>query len=290
MSTRLYVIGNGFDRAHGIPSSYSAFGTYVKIKDRDTFRKVEEFLFGDDNDVWANFEANLANLDVDGLADHASMFLGSYADEDFRASAYHDYQWAVEDVVSALSTKLHAFFVEWLVDLSIPDWGNLNVDRTARFLNFNYTPTLQRAYRVPETQVLHIHGRIAGPRTDIILGHGMNLPAPRSRHPDDEVDFRIEEGERIMRRYFKDTAKPTAQVLRQHANFFDALTGISEVWVMGHSLGDVDVPYFQEIVRRVLPDARWKVSYYGDPTEVKAQAAIAGIPAAYTAFVSIDQF
>ena len=32
MSKRLYIIGNGFDKAHGIPSGYLDFSIWLKIK------------------------------------------------------------------------------------------------------------------------------------------------------------------------------------------------------------------------------------------------------------------
>ncbi|WP_084646384.1 AbiH family protein [Devosia insulae] len=35
MSKRLYIVGNGFDRHHGIPSDYSEFGAYLKGVDDD---------------------------------------------------------------------------------------------------------------------------------------------------------------------------------------------------------------------------------------------------------------
>lgn len=40
-STSLYIIGNGFDRHHSIPSDYRDFGSYLAAVDRDTYREVE---------------------------------------------------------------------------------------------------------------------------------------------------------------------------------------------------------------------------------------------------------
>ena len=33
----LYIVGNGFDLHHGIPSSYAAFGRYLKEVDSETY-------------------------------------------------------------------------------------------------------------------------------------------------------------------------------------------------------------------------------------------------------------
>ncbi len=59
-NTTLYIIGNGFDMMHGVPSSYYNF--------RDTIGKnnmlritLESYIRKDD--VWGDFEDSLAYLD-----------------------------------------------------------------------------------------------------------------------------------------------------------------------------------------------------------------------------------
>lgn len=43
MEKTLYIIGNGFDLHHGIPSSYKAFGEYLRRSDAKTYEVVEKY-------------------------------------------------------------------------------------------------------------------------------------------------------------------------------------------------------------------------------------------------------
>lgn len=40
------------------------------------------------------------------------------------------------------------------------------------------------------------------------------------------------------------------------------LSNVSEVYILGHSLAEVDLPYFDKLVQSVKPDARWTVTFY----------------------------
>ena len=64
--TKLYVIGNGFDLWHGIPSSYAQFKEYVRRYDRDLFDAVDSYLPADED--WSDIESALADVDVDSLS------------------------------------------------------------------------------------------------------------------------------------------------------------------------------------------------------------------------------
>lgn len=298
---RLYVIGNGFDLHHGIPSSYRAFGRFVRNTDPDTFEKAEQFLFSDE-ELWADFENNLAGLEPEDIIEEAGQFLVSYGAEDWSDAYHHDYQNAIEEITTALSAGLHQLFVRWLTTLPSPNVAlhPVNIDQTALFLNFNYTPTLQNLYGVPAHNVLHIHGRLGGAPADIILGHGWELPPPRRPRIDnlnedddfDDRDTRIVEGEAHINTYFKKTFKPTAQILKRHAATFQALSNIDEVWVMGHSMSDVDQPYFAALRDSVAPGARWKISYYDVPTldALKIQVCALGLTPAQVQFEPLDRF
>lgn len=298
---RLYVIGNGFDLHHEIPSSYRAFGRFVQAADPDTFEKAEQFLFSDE-ELWADFENNLAGLDPEDIVEEAGQFLVSYGADDWSDAYHHDYQNAIEEITTALSAGLHELFVRWLTTLPAPTVALLpvSIDPTALFLNFNYTPTLQNLYDVPDRQVLHIHGRLGGEPADIILGHGWEMPQPRRPHPvtpmeDDDFDdrdTRIIEGEAHINTYFKKTFKPTAKILQRHAATFQGLSNIDEVWVMGHSMSDVDQPYFAALRDHVAPSARWTISYYDAPAlnALKAQVLAVGLAPAQVQFKALDSF
>jgi len=299
--TRLYVIGNGFDLHHRIPSSYERFRQFVQREDPETYETAETFLFSDEA-LWADFENNLAYLDTDAIIDEAEQHLVSYGAEDWSDAYHHAYPEAIDEIVSALSGGLHDLFVRWLGTLALPanTQPSVNIDPSALFLTFNYTSTLQRLYGVPERHVLHIHGKLDGPASEIILGHGWQAPAarrPRPSNPDDPDDYddrdtRVIDGERHITDYFRRTFKPTTEILERNKALFAQLGQVDQVWVIGHSVSDVDMPYFEAVRRQVSPTARWTVSYYDADARaaLQEQVNLLGLPPDRVQFRKIEQF
>ena len=113
MANTLYIIGNGFDLHHGIPSSYKAFGEYLQKRDSGTYDVVEKY-FDVNAQFWAEFEEHLASFDSDLLIEDASDFLVSYAAEDWSDAYHHDYQYEIEQAVGAISKTLRLRFAEWI--------------------------------------------------------------------------------------------------------------------------------------------------------------------------------
>lgn len=63
-NNNLYIVGNGFDLRHGIPSRYLDFGSYLKEVDPETYEMVDRYFVVDDS-FWWEFEDRLAELDSD---------------------------------------------------------------------------------------------------------------------------------------------------------------------------------------------------------------------------------
>ena len=49
-------------------------------------------------------------------------------------------------------------------------------------------------------------------------------------------------------------------IIKNHEQFFSGLSDIEEVYVIGHSLSEVDYPYFREICKR--SDAKWYIGFH----------------------------
>ncbi|WP_022960745.1 bacteriophage abortive infection AbiH family protein [Halopseudomonas pelagia] len=266
-STKLYVIGNGFDLWHGIPSSYVQFKEYVRRHDRDLFDAIERYLPADED--WSDLESALADVDVDSIIDDLGHFMQSYSAEDWSDAGHHDLQYEVDQVVQRLSTELRLQFGEWIRSLEIPTPSTatkrLNgIDANAVFLTFNYTSMLGDLYAVPDTHVLHIHGEVRMQDSELILGHGWN-PAqrrPLNDRPDiEDIDTRMMEAHNILDDYFSKTFKPSERLIREHQAFFDKLGAIETVHVLGHSLSEVDLPYIQALLRvPSVAAAHWYVA------------------------------
>ncbi|MCH4269666.1 MAG: bacteriophage abortive infection AbiH family protein [Brevundimonas sp.] len=66
---RLVIIGNGFDRFHGIPSDFTDFARYLHTVDWAVCRMVDEY-FSVDDKFWGQFEARLADFDAERAVDY----------------------------------------------------------------------------------------------------------------------------------------------------------------------------------------------------------------------------
>ncbi|BDY11909.1 hypothetical protein HCR_02210 [Hydrogenimonas cancrithermarum] len=254
---------------------------YVQQTDSTLYNLVEEYL--QIKDDWSDFEEALASIDVDSLIDYASMFLKSYGADDWRDSAHHDYQFEIDRVVSELSTTLKQHFIAWLKQLKIPHKKSLKFKKKAQYLTFNYTNTLQNTYKISNQNILHIHGSLKQPK-NIILGHGWK-PKDNQYVEDpfepSEVDVRILEGNTILEDYFLRTFKPTDKIIKKHRKFFKNLKDVRMIYVLGHSISNVDIAYFHAIVMHIkLRKTQWIVSYH-NPNEKqkhKKQLQSIGIP------------
>ena len=285
--SRLYVIGNGFDRYHGIPSDYRDFAAYLRDADRSTFRIAEEFLpVGGDG--WADFEQRLAEFDEDQAIDYASQF---HSEE-----RHGDFQYELQQIAEALSTRLKAHFTDWVRRLQIPQRPEvgraLAIDPSARFLSFNYTSTLRRVYGISASRILHIHGSIERANEDLVLGHGWERSPEDSRNfgtegPDD--DWRIRDGISYIDDFFAATFKQTDDLIARNSGFFEALGDVSEVHVLGHSLAPVDAAYLHEIERRTDPNAVWSISVFNDLELRQERMASIGIRPGRLRFLPMDR-
>lgn len=265
--TTLYVIGNGFDLWHEIPSSYSNFKEFVLEHDNDLFDTIQNYLPLDEK--WSDLESSLAGIDVFGILEDLEHFMPSYSAEDWSDAGHHDFQYEVAQVVQGLSTELRALFGKWIRTLKPPTIDTATkrltcIDVDATYLSFNYTSTLESLYGVPDSHVLHIHGEAQHNDSQLILGHAWN-PSHRSSlndRPDiGDLDTRLAEANAILDRYFGDTFKPSAKLISENQAFFDQLTTIDTVYVLGHSLSDIDHLYYQAILRVPnVASANWYVA------------------------------
>ncbi|PRX20720.1 abortive infection AbiH-like protein [Paraburkholderia sp. BL18I3N2] len=295
ISRTLYVIGNGFDLWHGIPSSYSCFRDYVRLHGRDVFDAVESYLPAGEN--WSDLEAAFGEIDVDHVIESLGQFMGGYGDDDWSDSGHHDFQYEVERVVERLSGGLRFLFGEWIRQLPIPTTTTVrrrlhSLDKEAIFLTFNYTKTLREIYGVADANVLHIHGNADLPDSELILGHAWHPERRRSLNdrPDiEEIDVRLAEAHDILDDYFSQTFKPSAQIVQAHCDFFALMREVEEVVVLGHSLSDVDEPYFEAMLAvPALRRARWTLACREDAEEKSRRIHRFGVTAASVRTVSWD--
>ena len=146
----------------------------------------------------------------------------------------------------------------------------------ALFINFNYTKTLEDLYKVPEEQVIHLHGIIGGNR--FIFGHGFY----------DEVnDFNPLDVAAYLEEVVMELKKPVDNVLTNYNELFERLSSVKEIYFIGFGIRSeqswVDSPYLKAIFKET-PNADILLdSYYrfGNIVQIKRTLKKLGADKAY---------
>jgi hypothetical protein len=262
----LFIIGNGFDLAHGLPTTYEDFHQYLirrypEAEDLNvTFdissihtpdggelydeSEVASFLIkviseAEEYGQWSDFEASLGRLNLEEYLAEMASWLDDDDDDDLwkRARRNEDTSRHFYRVV----TKIHDIFPEWIDSIHLrgvkPKKSFMNIidKKNDLFLTFNYTRVLEEIYEVEN--VFHIHGEQGGP---VIIGHGENR--------DEDFYYRYTGSEYYLNDLHKALRKDTEGVIRQSNIFFRGLKNIETIFSYGFSFSDVDLPYIRGIM------------------------------------------
>ncbi|HFU3789327.1 TPA: AbiH family protein [Streptococcus suis] len=293
---KLFIIGNGFDKAHGLKSDYLYFKKYVYEKAYgenqilsflDEIEQIEEFFLEEDEKIEIeldsidlptsiNFEYSIDNnfyryfyqmlLKISKIEEFWRDFekslvnIGGLFVETFPSSpeyAPHTAEDTAENIKEFVSYAIPKLLREW-ISYVYQDWkkeleartitkhiskDTIMLSKDAYFLTFNYTPVLEDYYGISPKQICHIHGELV--KTELLMGHGDYYsklhedPTSTPYYLDGAVEA---------------TRKPVQKQLQRHADFFDGLKDVNELYVIGFNLTDshtVDRPYFEEIFEKV---------------------------------------
>ncbi len=291
MTDKLYIIGNGFDLHHGLRTSYFDFAKCLKENNRNLYDTLENYISypSSDKDLWSRFEENLANLDADEILSEHTDTLPNYVSDDFRDRDRYVFPDIMDEHHQKLTTGLFEQFEGFIQKVEFPQTSfeyKIELDKQASFLTFNYTDTLERLYKVERKNIVYLHNSAFHGSEAIILGHGIdpvNFEEKRPEPPDDldeedferwhdqhnDYDYSYDTGKENLMRYFKDTFKPTSEIIQRHNAFFEGLGSFKEVFVLGHSISSVDLPYFKKIITFVNQNTKWSVSYYNTEEKIR---------------------
>lgn len=286
----LVIIGNGFDIAHQMPTSYFDFRKYLCSEygvDPDIEDHVtpipEPTQLPDGGEEYNRAEVGLYFIeeiditDYDGTWGNLETCLGReifyYIRDELRKSDVNDKDNEIgndADVNTQLVSNLnYAFgefkqmFYKWVHEkLGILPRGYQPDTRIANalsslgdslFLSFNYTYTLEKLYGVKN--VLHIHGTVDAEDDDILFGHNIE-ESVMDLFPD---YFGVEDIDNIQRFLHKDTQ---AAILR-NSKFFNNLDSVTDIYSYGFSFSEPDQEYLDEIGRHIDPKkTAWHLNKY----------------------------
>ncbi len=267
----LYIIGNGFDLMHRVPSSYYNFRDSLG-KNNGLRYDLETVLTA--KDIWADFENALGtlNLELMGSRNIVDMWLddfGFYDDEDGGAAEFYMAVEAAAAPIANLVNNLQPTFRRWIERLEIgTDDRPLNclIHPQGKVLNFNYTEFIETMYGVKD--VCYIHGS-RKKKKKLILGHKPGAAEnfyEKSRTPrtyrQAVIDVAQDNVLDLIGQYDEDLTKNSQEIIKKHHDFFDGLTCTDQIVVIGHSISPVDWDYFIE-VRKSAENAHWYFGIYG---------------------------
>ena len=198
MST-LFIIGNGFDKAHGLKTSYWDFRNYLEKHAEEflvqmenmysiapferldkRFKKNKEIQNCRDNAIygmlWKSFEHGLGEVNEVEMLDFSKSIVddlyldgGPVGIKDTMDDYWEEQYRFIE--------RLNEYVCKWIRQVrlfkTVPMKSVFVDNFKDYFFTFNYTSVLERIYHVPCNHILHIHGGLS-PYCDErpVLGHG----------------------------------------------------------------------------------------------------------------------
>lgn len=254
----LYVIGNGFDVAHGIKSKYIDFCNFEKKKNNKRFVDLMDIFFSNQTDFWCDVETALGQYDEDSIIEFCNPENEFNIDHPTRSEAA--YTESPDYIFYPLLDDFRNEFIDWVDNINIKEAKIIKkLHTTEKYLTFNYTDTLETIYGIPPQQVCHIHG-LRKKDCDYIIGHS-NLRDPDEPFDYDDIYFKQSTRAKVIG-WMNHLYKNTSIIISQNNKFFDSLANIRQIIVLGHSLNDVDLPYFNKIIQETGKNVLWKFSFY----------------------------
>lgn len=299
----LFIIGNGFDLAHKIKSSYEDFRLYlVSLLEKITGRKYGDYDFTDSSDIitidysqcpenelltilfflscaegmssidncyskevqWKNIEKSVGEFNYDAFS---WIYVDeSNIDKEYRAN------WINEDMFSPyidVLTKIPEYVKRWIKQVDISNARvskNLNTyfKPNTKFICFNYTSTLERIYSVKKQKICYIHGNVNSGQT-IYFGHGNNYTYDDYINSIDNPNyFSVAEGYTVINDMLR---KPVEKIINDNLGFFESLKNIDKIYSYGFSYSEVDQPYIRMICEYIPSTTEWYLHSYPDLKE-----------------------
>ncbi|MGN0066836.1 MAG: bacteriophage abortive infection AbiH family protein [Bacteroides sp.] len=274
----LYIIGNGFDKHHKIPSGYRDFHGWLNDKNPELVEQIDE-LYGYSDDLWGNFEVELGNLDIPSVA--SEIYADNQADElsEHYERSFHAGAIVAGDTVGEIYNKIREMFPAWVKSLPAADTcKKIKIDKEdSFFITFNYTDTLLDVYGIPLDDILFIHGRASdSANRHLVLGHGKSreeIQREAEAKFDEETHPAFIQTVEAVERQVNMMKKNTSRIIDDNQSTWEAMKDVQHIYCYGLSMSPVDMPYLQKIVASI--DSKhviWHANVFGnDDREIEAQ-------------------
>lgn len=255
----LYILGNGFDKAQGMATSYPEFYKYLteKVKDGSALLNKMKSVITEDTSLWSDMERGLGKFT--SIANNTEEFDDFYFELNEHLQNYLQEENERFSPTSDLKTKFQTDFTTISKYLGALDKDRYNAfvrrfsfsSKDISVITLNYTDTLEKMLSINATvttksfsnntnlrNLIHVHGRLG---ESIIIGVNDETQMDNEdfRDNDDIKDCMIKlQSNRIM----KETRHIQCENLIANANI---------IVLMGVSLGETDL-YWWELIGKNL--------------------------------------
>lgn len=294
---KLYIIGNGFDIAHNLPSSYRCFCEFMRNHHPNDFERMGKWYDNNPEQLWSDYEYMLAKLrieflverNVDNWVNLENCQIENAFDTEFSGLKSHFHEWVLATLTGLETNKVY------------------DLKSTDLYITFNYTNTLETVYEIGRQRILYIHGDTVNNEVmQPIVGHGVSEDEiekeveqcrPRIENLVQEAVNRQqvkvnwwEKSDEIcneLKAFLKGLRKDVEEIMLQESDFFDMIGErkgeITDVVILGHSLAEVDAPYFRKIAGLLNENTCWQTDYFPH-----AEAALKTKQARFRAMMGFD--
>ena len=257
---KLYIIGNGFDLNHGLPTGYKNYRDYLMNNNQSIAFKYEECQniqaaeYNRDT-KWNDIENGLRLHYEDAFVEMRENYYPDMSSE--KTPGWDDINIETDNRFSFLKEFTKGLFTSWIQEV---EPLNYRINRKYMlslsdvYINFNYTKTLELIYNIPCSNIFYIHGQVSIP-SSIQFGNPDNL---KKQHQNDEFykvvyEPAVETMYGYARNVYKDIEKNTGIL----SSFVNSYENIDEVIVMGHTLLGIDNFYYEEVFVQRFKNCLW---------------------------------
>lgn len=291
---KLYIIGNGFDLEHNLPTSFVNHFKPIAVS-KESVRNFWDLYQSQCPDIWSDFENNLAHPDFNQLE---NIFNGCWPDYSSEHESDRERMKIQVDISVNLYESLYEFAKKADKAVShihlLPKYKQ-EFSKEDCFLSFNYTHTLEWLYNIKPENILHIHGEVG--RNNLLLGYPTGTYNPEKYRYDPTfkgrgrcIDLTIEE---YLQRMIDEDRFTDFRIIDAYDNLIDKVKSfykepqinllhyflidkcVDEIIVIGHSC-KIDFEYFEYLNSR-YPDTLWRFNPYSNEDFTNMQRLINNI-------------
>ncbi|WP_086445289.1 bacteriophage abortive infection AbiH family protein [Candidatus Enterococcus lemimoniae] len=278
---KLFIIGNGFDLAHGIPSTFNHFKEYL--------RYTYEYVYDEYPNLWLQSYADHdggESYEIEGCAQIIDFMIcnscSNISDEgdgenwsDFeKAMRYFDYSLLEEDIeiqydkegdinpfrtgnnyedayndLRNVMLKLPELFSEWINNISTPE-NCFSVFNLNSYYSFSELIDKENdtflTFNYTETLENLYEAE------NVIHIHGDQVSPVVGHNNDFQMDEQIYHQDTYINSMNEALRKPTSRIIKENLHFFKELQGdVDSIYSYGFSFGEVDLIYIEEMFKHL---------------------------------------